>query len=391
MSASWLSSRSRRVLVATMVLVTLASCGDADDITSTGGSQSDPAVAAAVVEPPADLTTHGIAAAASDGSVVVVEAYNERGDVAGSALLWRRDHTWEQLPDPPQLLSADVVTVGDSVALVGVQCPKGAEDCNEGKLYGVLLSPDHAQWDPIAFPTVAYAIDSASVNGLGSTADQGFVRFDNDLFALNGDGTASLLPSVPGMWSHVCVTANRLVATFLEHEPVDEQIQQVAEQYVSLPLLGMAELSPTSSEAAWKPLAIASDNADVGGQLFCGPEGPIVLFEGVEFAFSSDGKWIERPTDLPSGTFGKTVLGGDGSVVVPFPDDDPTTLGVDDLYLRTADGAWERIEAAANSTVPITGFDGGAGREGIPLLVVGTSESVLMATDTEGGFVEVSP
>jgi hypothetical protein len=277
---------------------------------------------------------------------------------AGAAALRLADATWRELPDPPPLVEAGLVEVGDTVAVVGLECldPR----CEEAVTAGTLLATDLRSWQPVEFgEQQAFGAYDNGVTPLG----QGWIIDVTGFRHLDPDGrvVSATRPDPLGMdgpgphpaintQAQVCPVGDRLTSVALV-EPESEA--DAAPGTMRFAVQAALEFDPENPTAGWTTGPSSAPIVLDMPLTFCGNDGPILADGVTELSLSLDaGTWSQRAVGLPppfEQPLGRTGLWSfrldDGSVILRGFDRE--ARGSAPLVVRHADGRYVATDLLA--------------------------------------------
>jgi hypothetical protein len=292
------------------------------------------------------------------------------------------DGTWVELPEPPKLWNADVVDVGGTVGIVGVEC--GSETCETFVPRAALLASDLGSWQELdlggrSFPASA---DSGMV-AIGG----GFFTGPDGYYAVDASGlvhsfAAPQEASGSNMRFLRCrVGSNQLVWVELQYgeetvreieEPSDVEdaptVEATPEEQIRATVTRVVVFDRSRPDAGWAPAALP-DGTDLDRPaLLCGSTGPILATPSTEFSYN-EGRWNQQAIQLPpelQARIARDAAEGqpldDGTVLIRVPggfdpDAEEFTPLPDPVVLRYTDGRYVPTEPPPG---PLSVIDGKA-------------------------------
>jgi hypothetical protein len=226
-----------------------------------------------------------------EGGAIVEGSPSARG-----AAVRRVDGTWSELPEPPGLYGAELAAVGDTVAVVGFDCP--GDPCDAGTRAGALLTPELDDWLPLDFddaePHNVYDSGMSPIGDGWVVGGPGFFHIDPDRSVVFAERPE--MSTMVNTTSVECGNGSRLLSVELRgvegvYDPALGFLHAVQN-----PLVFDAQDARSGWVAGPTPPPLEVDLPTS----MCGAGELVLASPGHEISFSyQSATWTERPVGLP--------------------------------------------------------------------------------------------
>jgi hypothetical protein len=287
------------------------------------------------------------------------------------------DGTWAELPPPPGLWNADVVEVGNTVGVAGLDC--GSETCTPR---AALLATDLSTWQEVDLggQELPVSADSAMVAVGG-----GFFAGPDGYYHIDPAGSVQTFAQPPASsasnmrYLRCVVGSDQLVWVELQYgeetvrmieEPSDRDevpaVEPPPEDEIRAIVTSVSVFDRSQADAGWTQAALPAETDLDRPALLCGSTGPILATPNTEFSYN-DGRWDEQAIALPAELQTRVARDaaegqplGDGTVLITVPGGfDPETTEFtplpDPVVLRHTDGRYVPVEPTPGPLLVIGG------------------------------------